>query len=320
MKPPSWLGLIGLAGLVLEAPGCWRADLHIITKASTMDARSQDPGAADAERDAITCPSPSLPVGNTNRTLQVGTQSRTYVLRVPASYDGSKPSPLLLDFHAIGRSGSYELANSPYPAVADRDGVIMAFPDGLRGPAGTGWNVGSCCVPADVDDLAFARALVSDVRATACIDPGRIYAVGLATGGGMAYALACHAAELFAAVSSSSFDLVQEDVGDCLPSPAVTVVSFRGTGETKVPYGGGLSTLVAGMPITFLGAEATFKKWAELDGCASSPSGANSDGCSAYATCQDDAEVVLCTKQGGGEEFGDASIAWSVLRRHTRKP
>ena len=38
----------------------------------------------------------------------------------------------------------------------DPEGVIMAFPDGLKGPAGTGWNVGPCCV-AGVDDVAFAR-------------------------------------------------------------------------------------------------------------------------------------------------------------------
>lgn len=147
----------------------------------------------------------------------------------------------------------------------------MAFPDGARGPAGTAWNVGPCCV-ADVDDVAFARAVVAHVQTLACIDPSRVYAVGVLTGGGLSHYLACRAADVFAAVAPAAFDLLEENVDDCAPSRPITVVSFRGTGESRVPYEGGPSSLVPGMPLTFLGARATFEKWAELNGCTGSPS------------------------------------------------
>ena len=107
---------------------------------------------------------------------------------------------------------------------------MMAFPDGLQGPAGTGWNVGPCCV-ADVDDVAFARALVAQIEAIACIDPDRVYAVGVLTGGGMAHYVACRAADVFAAAAPAAFDLLAENVDDCIPPRPITVISFRGTAD-----------------------------------------------------------------------------------------
>jgi polyhydroxybutyrate depolymerase len=297
---------LGSLGLALGFAGCSRATLDAVAHAPGMDGGSE----------TVTCPSPALQAGNTNETVQVGSTSRNYVLHIPAKYDGSKPAPLILDFHAQNGSGSSELSSSPYPAQTDLEGVVMAFPTGLKGPGGAAWNVGPCCV-ANVDDVAFARALVAQVETTACIDPKRVYAVGLATGGGMAYYLACHAADVFAAVAPAAFDLLEENVGDCKPSRPVTVISFRGTADPLVPYAGGASSVVPGMPVTFLGAQATFQKWAEIDQCTDSPSAADSNGCSTYSACQGGVEVVLCTKQGGGMEAGNASVAWPVLRRHT---
>lgn len=242
--------------------------------------------------------------------------TRSYVLHVPPRYDGASPVPLVVDFHGIGSSGAEELSSSPYRARLDPEGVVMAFPDGLRGPAGNAWNVGPCCV-ANVDDVAFARALVAEVRELACIDARRVYAVGVLTGGGMAHYLGCHAADVFAAIAPAAFDLLQENVGDCAPPRPVSVVAFRGNGGGRVPYDGGPSSLVPGMPLTFLGARATFEAWADIDQCTGTASSEDANGCMRYANCRLGAEVILCTKQGGRDEPGDADVAWPVLARHT---
>jgi len=246
----------------------------------------------------------------------MGSSSRSYVLHIPKAYDGRKPVPLVVDFHGVGGSGSSEAASSPYPDVTDPEGVVMAFPDGTEGPAGTAWNLGPCCVR-NVDDVAFAKALVTDVEKRACIDPYRVYAVGVLTGGGFVYYLACHAADVFDAVAPAAFDLLAQNVGDCHPSRAITVISFRGDGESRVPYEGGESELVPTMRITFLGAVATFEKWAELDGCTGSPSPEENKVCSTYSSCRDGVQVTLCTKQDGGVDPGDATVAWPVLKRYT---
>jgi polyhydroxybutyrate depolymerase len=345
--------LLVLLGLGLALAGCSRSNLTAIGPAPAMDSGSggsgSDGGSGGSDGGGRTdgsdsgggsggidsgvggdgsdsggssdsaptvCPSPGLQAGDTDRTVQVGSTSRSYVLHIPPKYDNSKPAPLILDLHAQNGTGAGERAGSPYPAQTDPEGVVMAFPTGLKGPAGNAWNVGPCCV-AKVDDVAFARALVVQVETIACIDPTRVYAVGLATGGGMAYYLACHAADVFAAIAPAAFDLLQENVADCIPSRPVTVISFRGTEDPLVPYAGGPSSVVPGMPVTFLGAQKTFEKWAEIDQCTGTPSAKDSNGCSAYSNCQDGVEVILCTKQGGGLEAGNASVAWPVLKSHT---
>jgi polyhydroxybutyrate depolymerase len=312
MTSCTWAVLLGLLGVVVANSGCRRADLYVVTGESASDG-----GTTDQSEEPVVCPLlPPLQAGDTSETLQVGSVSRSYVLHVPSTYDGRKPVPLIVDFHGIGGSGLSELTGSPYPEVTDPEGVIMAFPDGLKGPLGTGWNAGPCCV-ADVDDVAFAKALVAHVQSTACVDPGRVYAVGILTGGGIVYYLACRAAEVFAAVAPAAFDLLEENVDDCNPLRPITEISFRGTADPRVPYAGGASYLVPGMPITFLGAKETFSRWAQLDRCAGSPSQEDSNGCSSYSGCQGGVEVVLCTKQGGRDDPGDASVAWPVLKRHT---
>ncbi len=311
MTPWTRAWLLGMLGVAVGGSGCLRANVYAITGEPAGDA-----SGGDQSVEPVTCPSPALSAGDTSVTLQVGSVSRSYVLHIPSTYDGSKPVPLVVDFHGVGGSGLSELSSSPYPATTDPEGVVMAFPDGLKGPAGTAWNVGPCCV-ANVDDVAFAKALVADVQRTACIDPSRIYAVGVLTGGGMAYYLACHAADVFAAVAPAAFDLLAENVDDCIPSRPITEISFRGTAVSRVPYAGGASSLVPSMPITFLGAVATFEKWAQIDGCTGSPSQEDSHGCSSYSGCKAGVEVILCTKQGGGEDPGDPSVAWPVLARHT---
>jgi polyhydroxybutyrate depolymerase len=275
------------------------------------------PDSAPDTPPAIVCPTPVLKQGDSNLTLQVGSAKRNYLLHVPRAYDGKKPVPLIVDFHGMPSTGAEEHASSTYPSVTDNEGVVIVYPEGLNGTLGAGWNFGPCCV-AGVDDLGFAKALVAQLQKTACIDPARIYAVGTLTGSGMVYLLACQAADIFAAVAPAAFDLVKESVDDCHPSQPITVVSFRGTNDSHVPYKGGLSTLVTNMNITFLGAQATYTKWGQLDRCTATPTTEDTRGCAWATNCQDGVEVVLCTEQNGKEEPGVASIAWPILKRFTR--
>jgi polyhydroxybutyrate depolymerase len=300
--------LIVVHTLLVGTSGCTRADLYPILEGEQLDGGTNP--------DPLTCRSSASVAGDTSHMLRVGTLTRSYVLHIPETYDGAEPSPLIVDFHGIGGTGWGQLASSPYPVVTDPYRVIIAFPDGMTGPIGTGWNMGPCCV-ADVDDLGFARALVEDVKRVACIDSKRVYAVGVLTGGGMAQHLACKSADLFAAIAPAAFDLLAETVDDCAPSRPSSVISFRGTADSRVPYAGGPSNLIANMPITFLGARTTFGRWAEINGCRGEPSPEDSNGCSSHSDCNAGVAVTLCTKQGGREDPGDANLAWPFLSRYS---
>jgi polyhydroxybutyrate depolymerase len=136
-------------------------------------------------------------------------------------------------------------------------------------------------------------------------------------GGGMAYQLACNAADVFAGVAPSAFDLLQESEQPCQPVRPVTEISFRGTADSLVPYDGGPVQAPNGVAtITFLGAVNTFQRWAAVDQCTGSPSASDSNGCSTYSSCANGAEVTLCTTQGGGMAWGSPDIGWAMLQRH----
>jgi polyhydroxybutyrate depolymerase len=256
----------------------------------------------------------SLLPGDNAGTLLVGDTTRSYVVRLPANYAGTSPVPLVLDFHAIAGSPSAEANNSGYRELAEQEGFIVAWPQGID----DAWNIGPCCTTSrTVDDVGFARALVQKLEQDACIDPKRVYATGFSMGGGMALYLGCDAADVFAAIAPSAFDLAVESEIPCQPMRPVTEISFRGTADPVVPYDGGATQPPNGLnvTVTFLGAVGTFQRWAELDQCTGSPSAADSNGCSTYGACQGGTQVTLCTTEGGGQ-WGSAELGWNVLQAH----
>jgi len=266
-------------------------------------------GAAAGTSGGPSCATAALAKGNSNRTLTIGGTKRTYILHVPASYTGATPVPLVLDFHALGGTGSQEQSSSGYQAIADKQGFLIAFPDGID----NAWNVGPCCTNSrDVDDLGFAKAMIASIEADGCVDTKRVYATGFSMGGGMCQYLACNAADLIAAVTPASFDLLVPDEEPCAPSRPVSVLAFRGTADTVVPFAGGQGS--SGR-ITFLGAQGSFERWASIDGCME-PTTSDGD-CTYYKQCDASVELGLCVKQGGSHAPGDANAGWAFLSRFT---
>jgi polyhydroxybutyrate depolymerase len=241
-------------------------------------------------------------------------------LHVPSAYKGTSPVPLVVDFHPLGGTGSQEESGSPFKTVTDPEGVVSAYPNGEMGGGGNAWNVGPCCVASTVDDVAFAKALVAQVETKACIDTKRVYAVGFSMGGGMSHYLACHAADVFAAVSPASFDLLKENESDCTPARPIPELSFRGQNDNVAIFAGGYSSVVPGMAITFLGAQACFEKWASIDGCSDSASQPQANGkwqCQYHTACSANVQVGLCIDPQGGHEYGDGTIGWKFLKQFT---
>ncbi len=263
----------------------------------------------------VICPTVALPAGDQSREIVVSGTTRAYTLHVPQNYSGSTPVPLVLDFHPMGIGSDWEQANSGYQGLSDQDGFIAIWPQGLE----NSWNIGPCCTTSrTVDDFGFARAIVRQLSNEACIDPRRVYVVGFSMGGAMAYYLACNEAEVFAAVASSSMDLLLDSELGCQPSRPVTEISFRGDADTIVPYAGGTAIPPGHPELAFqvLGAAGTFQKWASLDQCTGTPTAPDANGCSTYSTCKNSTEVTLCTTQGGGQIVGSASLGWDVLKTH----
>lgn len=251
------------------------------------------------------------PIVSGTRTINVDGVSRTFILQVPSSYTGMEAVPLLLDFHGIFGSGEAQRSSSGYLAISEREGFLVAYPDGID----QAWNVGPCCTfDRNVDDVKFARAIVASIRQEANIQASRIYAAGMSMGGGMTHYLACHAADIFAAFAPSAFDLLEENSPQCNPSRAVPILSSRGTNDQLVPYSGGASTPPNGLNTTihFLGAEATLARWAELSGCGGATI-TDEHNCKIYRDCSEGVEVGLCSMTEAGHVPGNAEVGWAFL-------
>lgn len=246
-------------------------------------------------------------------TISVKGLTRTFILYVPESFNPKTKTPLLIDFHGLFGNGAGQMESSGYKAVSDSEGILVAFPDGID----KAWNIGPCCTfSREVDDVAFAHAIVEQVKLEANVDESRIYAAGFSNGGGMTQYLGCHAADLFAAIAPSAFDLLEENSNSCLPARPIPVLLTRGLADNFVTYAGGPSNPPNGLPTTihFMGAVATFNRWAELNHC-SAVTVTDSSGCNIHTKCDGGVQVGLCSVVGGGHSPGDAKTGWDFLKR-----
>jgi polyhydroxybutyrate depolymerase len=245
---------------------------------------SLDPSPADA-----TCASNTLSAGDSTISISFGGRTRSYMLHVPASFNGSKAVPLVIDMHGFTSTANAQSGVSGFKQVSDQQGFIVAWPSGLN----NSWNAFGCCgnsLNRNVDDVGFIRAVVADVIRRGKIDESRVYATGLSNGGSMSHRLACQAADLFASTVPVSFTL-NHTRAQCTPSRPITVFHFHGLNDTTVNFNGG----------TFESAPNSFADWQAIDGCTAGLTTVNfnaTDRCDSATTCSAGVKPTLCRLSG----------------------
>jgi polyhydroxybutyrate depolymerase len=210
----------------------------------------------------------SLAPGDHARTLSHGGRERGYVLHVPPG-GGASPRPLLLAFHGGGGNGPGFQAYAGLDALADRDGWLVAYPNGtnrLFDARLLTWNAGGCCAyaqEAGVDDVGFALAVIEDVARAAQLDRRRVYATGHSNGAMMAYRLAAEASERIAAIAPVAGAMTVEPFQPRRPVP---VLHIHSADDPRAPYAGGV-TETRGREIRHRPVEAGLARWRERDAC-----------------------------------------------------
>jgi polyhydroxybutyrate depolymerase len=312
-----------LAGGVPDTPSAGNEGDDAPAGNGQDNAGSEEPGTEPEGGITPTCPASATAVpGETNRSVTVGGMNRTYLLHVPPGYDGSTPLPVVIDFHPLGGTGNSQKNLSGWGDLADQEDFIVVWPNGVQ----NSWNVGRCCPPAanqQVDDVAFARAIIAQLQTEACVDAKRIYATGCSNGGGMSYKVACEAADVIAAVAPVDFDCVVgpdnvPSCGGCNPARPISEIQFRATGDFAVNYEGGPAPIPQGMD--FPGAQQNLSDWGEINSCtgAAAPL-ADHPACEAFPTCAGGAQTVLCIQQGGShcgnyDSLDIVNVAWQMFQ------
>ena len=198
---------------------------------------------------------------------------RTYTVKVPAGYDGSRALPLVIALHGYGGDGHGIESYFGLDPVADQYGFFVVYPDGTVDQAGRRFfnATDACCdfYGTGVDDVAFIGALLDRLEATYAIDPARVYSVGHSNGGFMSYRLACDLSSRFAGIVSLE-GATWMDASRCKPSSPVAVLEAHGTDDFTIPLGGGND--VDGYPDrVFPSVAETLASWQKFNGCDPQP-------------------------------------------------
>jgi polyhydroxybutyrate depolymerase len=208
--------------------------------------------------------------------------NRSYLLHVPPGYDGTKALPLVFDVHGYTSFASEQLMRSKWDKMADKEGFVLIDPDGVN----KSWNAGSCCGGNKQDDVKFFRDMVTKATAELCIDSKRVYVSGHSNGGMMTYALACEAADIFAAVAPVCGISMSPD-GSCQPSRPIPVLAIRGLNDGTV---------------TINTADADINAWLSNDKCMKDQV-TSSGVCKTYKSCAAGTQVMDCRPRGDHNFF-----------------
>lgn len=244
-------------------------------------------GGNPAGRSAGCGRTPTLSSGS--RSIQVGSDKRDYMLRIPAGYDNQHPYPLVFAFHwnggtmgdvdGGGTSGyTWSYYGMREAADTSRDHkMIFITPQGI----GNGWaNSGG-------RDLNLVDNLLNLAKGDLCVDTTRIFSMGFSYGGGMTFELACARAKVFrAAAVYAGAQLSGCDDG----TKPIAYIGIHGLRDPTCGIGGGRSLR---------------DKFVKNNGCPDQTvpePAANSlkHVCTTYSGCKAGYPVRWCAFDGGG--------------------
>ena len=197
---------------------------------------------------------------------------RTFVLYLPR--DLRPGAPLLFMFHGGGGDGpmAREGTGHEFDLLADRNGFIVAYPDGIdRSWTGCRQVQNRIAARRNIDDVSFVDAIIAQEVARHRIDPKRVFATGHSMGAALAYRLALERPHEFAGIAAISSNLPAPDNMDCQPANVgMPVMIINGTSDPVSPYNGGTNGRGTSRGRT-LSTDATVQYFLALNGLSGSP-------------------------------------------------
>ena len=186
----------------------------------------------------------------TNETIPIGAENRTYVQYLPTGFDVNTESlPVVFILHGLGDNAT-NMAGVGTNNIADTARFIAIYPQGtVNGFGSTGWSNGTLLATTS-DDIGLMNALMNNMIVNYNADPTRIYVTGFSMGGIMSYHLACALNHRIAAIASMSGTMSTDDIANCVPTYKTPVMHLHGTADGTVPYDSGALPSLSLVPET----------------------------------------------------------------------
>jgi polyhydroxybutyrate depolymerase len=245
---------------------------------------------------------------NFTKEINVGGQTRQYIVHLPPHFNREIKHALVLIFHGGGGTAKRSLQFFGINSVADTAGFIAVYPNGLN----KGWNDGRAIKKHTNDDIGFIRQLIDQLCKEYQIDEKRIFSTGISNGGFFSFALGLHLADRIRAIAPVCATIPTDIFANYSPVKPVSLLLINGTEDPLVPYNGGE---VGGKWMhrgQCASTDETIKKFIRINQCNSDASVRSlfdtdpNDGCTAkkytYA-CTNRNQVHLIRVTGGGHTW-----------------
>ena len=213
--------------------------IGFVSSAAVPGAFAQEPGTVVAADRRVEARSYQFP--GTGATVP-------YALFVPSNYDASRPWPLIVGLHGLGRPYDWLMGYEGIIDMAERDGYIMVTPlgyhprgwygsrgDGIPPGAAQGDNGGEA-LPANLGALSEQDVMhvLGEARKQFNVDADRIYLWGHSMGGAGTYHLAAKYPGIWAALAvAAPAPFVPPD--HIAPARHIPILVLHGDQDRTVP-------------------------------------------------------------------------------------
>lgn len=187
-------------------------------------------------------PTPSLQGHFVSGSLESGGRERSWKAYIPNRL-AARPALIVVLHGSMGspRTARVEDFGYDFDRIADREGAIVAYPQGVGG----NWNNAARIGPysakqQQIDDVAFLHALVEKLVATHGVTRDAVLVTGVSNGGAMVTRLALQTpgfARAYAVVSENI--PTPDNLAMSVRGEPVSILFLNGTEDPIVPWQGG---------------------------------------------------------------------------------
>lgn len=262
---------------------------------------------------------------------------RTALVDLPNHYDPFKKYPVVIALHGGGGNGDQMRQMTKFNDLGLEEDFITVYPYGhpavgnnvflpeLQKGQPMIWSAGPCCGEQLQNDVKFLDILINKVIDRYGVDQKRIYMVGHANGGMMAYRYACaHGDRLAGIATNSAAASFKRCISPIKPPP---ILHLQGGMDKCLPYDGKNCTVcnskLIGGPIVYGAAacqpvEETMQYLATDYECAGPPvekESFNDMTCKGWNNCRGGSSITFCSVPRGGHSWPGGDNVPLLCRR-----